>query len=76
MKDIFWAYMDLEKSYDTIDWHGQYMAELIGYGVGVKLMKLLQYFCVESRGCVLVKNHMNGWFLVNVGLRQGCVMSP
>ena len=21
-KDVFWAFMDLEKAYDTIDWHG------------------------------------------------------
>ena len=20
--DVFWAFMDLEKAYDTIDWHG------------------------------------------------------
>ena len=33
------------------------------YGVGGKLLKAVQSFYVE-------------WFPVNVGLRQGCVISP
>ena len=31
---------------------------------------------VDSRSCVQVGNDVSEWFLVNVGLRQGCVMSP
>ena len=27
-------------------------------------------------GCVQVGNDVREWFSVNVGLRQGCVMSP
>ena len=26
-KDVFWAFMDLEKAYDTIDHHGRYVAD-------------------------------------------------
>ena len=46
------------------------------YGVEGKLLKAVQSFYVESRACVRVGNDMSEWFLVNVGLRQGCVMSP
>ena len=45
------------------------------YKVGGKLLKAVQSFYVDSRVCVQVKN-VSEWFLVNVGLRQGCVMSP
>ena len=31
---------------------------------------------VDSRACVRVGNDVSEWFLVKVGLRQGCVMSP
>ena len=31
---------------------------------------------VDIRACVRVGNDVSEWFLVNVGLRQGCVMSP
>ena len=32
-------------------------------------------FYVDSRACVPVGNDVSEWFPVNVGLRQGCVMS-
>ena len=46
------------------------------YGVGEKLWKAVQSFYVDSRVCVWVGNDVSEWFLVNVGLRQGCVRSP
>ena len=33
-------------------------------------------FYVHSRACVQVRNDVSEWFLVNVVLRQDCVMSP
>ena len=41
-----------------------------------KLLKAVQSFYVDSRACVRVGNDVSEWFPVNVGLRQGCVMSP
>ena len=46
------------------------------YGVGGKLLKPVQSFYVDSRACVRVGNDVSEWFPVNVGLKQGCVMSP
>ena len=46
------------------------------YGVGGKLLKAVKSFHVDSRACVRVGNDVSEWFPVNVGLRQGCVMSP
>ena len=46
------------------------------YGVGAKLLKAVQSFYVDSMACVRVGNDVSEWFPVNVGLRQGCVMSP
>ena len=45
-------------------------------GVERKLLKSVQRFYVDSRACVRVGNDMSEWFPVNVGLGQGCVMSP
>ena len=44
-------------------------------GVGGKLLKAVHNFYVDSRACVREGNDMSEWFPVNVGLRQGCVMS-
>ena len=38
-KDIFWAFMDLEKASDTIDRHGMWQMLRV-YGVGGKFMKV------------------------------------
>ena len=46
------------------------------YGVDGKLLKALQSFYADSRACVPLGNDASEWFLINVGLRQGCVMSP
>ena len=43
--------------------------------VGGKLFKAVPRFCTDSRACVRVGNNVSEWFWVNVGLRQGCVMS-
>ena len=46
-KDLFWAFMDLEKAYDTIDWHGMWQILRV-YGVGGKLLKAVQTFYIDS----------------------------
>ena len=73
-KDVFWAIMDLEKAYDTIDLYGRCQMLRV-YRVGGKLLKAVQSFYVDSKACVQVGICVSEWFPVNVGLRQGCVMS-
>ena len=45
-KYVCWAFMNLEKAYDTIDRHGMWQMLRV-YGVGGKLMKAVQSFYVE-----------------------------
>ena len=49
-KDVFWALMDLEKAYDTIDRNGMWQMLRV-YGVGGKFLKAVQSFYVDSRPC-------------------------
>ena len=46
------------------------------YGVRGKLLKAVQSFYVDSMASIWVGNDVSEWFPVNVGLTQGCVMSP
>ena len=50
----FWAFMDLEKAYDTIDRHGMWQMLRV-YGVGGKLLKAVQSFYEDAIGRV------SGW---------------
>ena len=49
--DVFWVFVDLEKAYDTIDWHGMWKLLRV-FGVGGKLLKAVQSFYVDSSSCV------------------------
>ena len=40
------------------------------------MLKGVQSFYIDIRACVRVGNDVSEWFPVNVGFRQGCVMSP
>ena len=66
-KDVFWAFMDLEKAYDTIDRYGMWQMLRV-YGVRGKLLKEVQSFYEDSRACVRVGNDVSESFPVNLGL--------
>ena len=66
--------MNLETAHDTIDRYGMWQMQRV-YGVGGKLLKAVESFFTDSRACVRVGNDVREWSPVNVGLRQGCVMS-
>ena len=52
-KDVFWAFMDLEKTYNTIDQHGMWQMQRV-HGVEGKLLKTLQSFYV-------IVGRVSGW---------------
>ena len=74
-KELYVAFMDLEKAYDRIDRNAMWRV-LRGYGVNGKLLRAVQCMYEGSEACVRVCREESEWFEVNVGLRQGCVMSP
>ena len=67
--------MDLEKAYDRVDREALWKV-MSKYGVRGKLLEAVRGFYVNSRVCLRVDGLKGRKFVVNVGLRQGCVMSP
>ena len=64
-KYVFWAFMDLENTYDTIDQRG--MRQMLSvYGVWGKLMKAVQSFYLDSMACVRVGMGVSEWFPISV----------
>ena len=59
-----WAFIDLEKSYDTIDRHCMWQMLRV---YGGKLLRAVPSFYIDSRAYVQVGNDVSGWFPNNVG---------
>ena len=74
-KSLFVAYMGLEKAYDRIDRDAMWRV-LSMYEINGKLLKVVQSLYERSETCVRVCREEGEWFRVDVGLRQGCVMTP
>ena len=74
-KDVYFAFLDLEKAYDRVDREALWKVLRI-YGVGGSLLQAVKSMYADSKACVRVGSERSDWFPVRVGLRQGCVMSP
>ena len=59
-KDVFYAFMDLEKVYDTIVQDSMWQMLRV-YGVGGKLLKAVQSLYIDSRTCVRMGNDVSGF---------------
>ena len=68
-------FMHLEKAYDTFNRLSMWQMLRVCW-VGGKWLKIVKGFYVDSRACVLMGMDVSEWFLLKVGLRQGCVVSP
>ena len=64
-----------EKAYDRFDREAMWNVLRI-YGMVGRLLQAMESMYGGSKVCVRVGSENCDWFLVKVGLRQGCVMSP
>ena len=52
-KDLFWAFMDLEKAYGRMDRDALWQVLRL-YEVGGKLLKAVQSFYADSKACIRI----------------------
>ncbi len=74
-RKLFAAFMDLKKTYDRVDRKGLW-GTLRVYGVGGQLLKGIRSFYENASASVWVNGELSESFNIEVGVRQGCVMSP
>ncbi len=74
-KKLYAGFMNPEKAYDRVDREALWSV-LKTYGVGGQLLKGMQAFYSEANACVRVGGEFSESFTVEMGVRQGCVMSP
>ena len=69
------CFIDVQKAYDRV-WRDGLWEKLHEYGVRGRMWRVLRniYECVESS--VLVGDACSRFFQIDVGVRQGCLLSP
>ena len=73
-RDVYFAFIDLEKAYDRVDRRTLWQVVSI-YGVGGKLLMAWQSLYEDNGVCVKVGGEESKWFESKVGLGQSCVVS-
>jgi hypothetical protein len=74
-RHILNCFIDFRKAFDSIK-HDVTWATLRSYGVGARLLKILQNICEISQSAVRVGGELGDWFKTTVGTRQGDPISP
>ena len=71
----FCCFVDVKKAYDRV-WRDGLWAALWQKGVRGKMWRVIKNYYDQVESCVYVNGGQTEWFEVNVGVRQGCVLSP
>jgi len=74
-RHILNCFIDFRKAFDSIK-HDVTWATLRSYGVGARLIMILQNICEVSQSAVRVGGELGDWFKTTVGTRQGDPISP
>ena len=72
---VYIGFMDLEKAYDRVN-REDLCQVLRMYEVGGKLLNGIKNMYANNLTCVRVKGGKSECFRINMGVRQGCIMSP
>lgn len=71
----FACFIDVRKAYDTVFRDGMWK-RLYDAGLRGKIMRVLYDIYEKSESAVIVNGVCSQWFRSEVGVRQGCVLSP
>ena len=74
-KRTYCCFLDIRKAYDTVFREGLWK-RMIEKGVGGKLWRVVKNLYREVGSCVRLGEEKTDWFGLEVGLRQGCILSP
>jgi hypothetical protein len=74
-KRTYCCFIDIQKAYDRV-WRKGLWKKLYDYGIRGKMWRMIKNIYQNVESCVQVNGRRSRFFPINVGLRQGCVLSP
>ena len=74
-KPTFCCFLDIAKAYDTV-WRKGLCKKLKDIGINANFIQSIRDIYDNVKSSVLVPDRRTSWFDLNIGLRQGCVLSP
>ena len=74
-KELYLVFLDLEKAYDRVD-RKKLLTLLTRRGVDRKIVQVIKKMYEENEVKFTIGDISTGWLGNNVGVRQGCVISP
>jgi exonuclease III len=72
---LYVCFVDLRKAFDTV-WRAGLFHKLLENGIGGKLYSMVKDMYSKSKACVKLPSGLTEYFDTNVGVKQGCVISP
>jgi hypothetical protein len=75
-KPIYACFVDLKKAFDTVWRAGLFYKMLVVHKISPKFIRVLHNMYGKLQGIVKVNGQISKPFNINVGLRQGCNISP
>ena len=74
-KSTFGCFLDIRKAYDTVCREGLWK-RMLEKGIGGKMWRVVKNLYRKVGSCVRLGGEKTEWFGLDVGLRQGCILSP
>ena len=74
-KEFHACFVDLQKAFDSVQ-RNQVWKALEEHEVNTKLIEAIKSFYIEPESAVRIAGKLSNKFKIDVGVRQGCILSP
>ena len=71
----YFNFIDLKSAFDTV-WRKALWRMMIAIGVDTKIVNIIEALYKDTECAIVIDGHITEWFKVNIGVRQGCILSP
>lgn len=68
-------FVDFKAAFDTV-WRKALWRMMVAIGVDPKIVRLIEDLYDNTQCAVLIDGQLTDWFSVDIGVRQGCILSP